>query len=112
MNLKKLKQNKYFRFASNRYVFILLVFAVWMLFIDANSYLTHRKLNKDIKDLKNNKEHYKAGAEKDKQTIKNLKDPKKLEKFAREEYQMKRKNEEIYIIEYENETSEDQDGNG
>jgi cell division protein FtsB len=104
MNFKKLKDNKYFRFISNRYILTILIFGIWMLFIDANSYLTHRKINQEIKTLKTNKAHYQKEIDQDKAAINNLKDPEKLEKFAREEYRMKRENEEIYIIEYQNET--------
>ena len=39
--------------------------------------------------------------EHDKKIIKNLEDPDSLEKFAREEYKMKRKDEDIYIIEFD-----------
>ncbi|MDX1759877.1 MAG: septum formation initiator family protein, partial [Arenibacter algicola] len=37
---------------------------------------------------------------KDKKIIEKLSDPEELEKFAREQYYLKKKNEEIYLIEY------------
>jgi len=39
--------------------------------------------------------------EKDKKILKKLSDSTELEKFAREQYYLKKKNEEIYLIEYE-----------
>ncbi|NNK75852.1 MAG: septum formation initiator family protein, partial [Maribacter sp.] len=39
--------------------------------------------------------------EKDKKIIKKLSDSSELVKFAREQYYLKKKNEEIYLIEYE-----------
>lgn len=80
---------------------ILLGFAVWMLFFDANSWLIHHELNTDIEELEDEKEYYKKEIAKDKKAIKALSTEEGLEKLAREKYYMKKANEEIYIIEYE-----------
>lgn len=82
-------------------ILILAGFAVWMLFFDANSWLIHNDLNNEIDDLNNEKEYYLKEIEKDNKEIKSLSTEEGLEKFAREEYYMKRDNEEIFIIEYE-----------
>lgn len=86
---------------KNIFILILAVFIVWMLFFDANSWLIHHELNTDIDALENEKDYYKKEIEKDNKIIKKLRTQEGLEKFAREEYYMKRENEEIYIIEYE-----------
>jgi len=86
---------------KNIFILILIVFIVWMLFFDANSYLIHHELNSDIKDLETEKEYYQKEILKDKKSLKKLSTEEGLEKFAREEYYMKRDNEEIFIIEYE-----------
>ena len=86
---------------KNIFILILSVFIVWMLFFDANSWLIHHELNSDIDDLQDEKEYYKKEIEKDKKALKKLSSEEGIEKFAREEYYMKRENEEIYIIEYE-----------
>lgn len=80
---------------------ILLAFIVWMLFFDENSYLTHRELDKEIKKLESETNYYKKEIKKDKKMIEDLNNPKTLEKFAREKYKMKRKKEEIYLIEFD-----------
>lgn len=72
-----------------------------MLFLDTNSWLIHKELDQEINELDNNKEYYIKEIIKDQKDIKTLKDSTELEKFAREEYFMKRDGEEIYIIEYE-----------
>jgi cell division protein FtsB len=72
-----------------------------MLFIDENSYLTHRELNKEIDKLENSIDYYQKEISKDQKVISNLKDPDSLEKFAREEYKMKKKNEEIFIMDFD-----------
>ncbi|MEM5566124.1 septum formation initiator family protein [Psychroserpens sp. AS72] len=77
------------------------VFAIWMLFIDSNSLLIHRELNQDITDLEDEKAYYKNEIEKDKKAIKELSTEDGIEKLAREKYYMKKENEDIYIIEYE-----------
>ena len=72
-----------------------------MLFFDANSYLIHRELNKEMDALEDEKNYYKNEIEKDKKAIKELSTEEGIEKLAREKYYMKKENEEIYIIEYE-----------
>ncbi|MCX2761822.1 FtsB family cell division protein [Aquimarina muelleri] len=85
----------------NKYLFIILLFVIWMLFLDTNSWLIHRELDQEIQELNDNKKYYIKEIVKDQKDIKILKDSNELEKFAREEYFMKRDDEEIYIIEYE-----------
>ncbi|MFS4456672.1 septum formation initiator family protein [Maribacter sp. 2304DJ31-5] len=101
MGLKKLKQKKWFKILTNMYVLVLSVFVVWMIFFDANSLLIHLELKKEIKKLEKTQDFLKKEIEKDKKIIKKLSDKEELEKFAREEYYLKKKNEEIYLIEYE-----------
>ena len=72
-----------------------------MLFLDSNSWFIHNELNNEINDLEAEKEYYKKEIEKDNKAIKKLSTEEGLEKFAREEYYMKREKEEIFIIEYE-----------
>lgn len=101
MTFKQLKQNKFVKFFTNRYVIILIVFCVWMMFFDENSYLIHREFNKEIDELETAIDFYKIKIEEDKLTIKSLKDSLQIEKFARETYLMKKENEDIYIIEFD-----------
>jgi len=72
-----------------------------MLFFDENSYLNHRKFNKEIEELKNSIEFYEKEIEQNKKMIDALKDPKKLEKFAREIYRMKKEKETLFIIDFD-----------
>lgn len=69
-----------------------------MLFFDANSWLIHRELNKEINALKTKKEFYKKEIQRDKKELQALKTEEGLERYAREAYKMKRENEDIYII--------------
>lgn len=101
MKLSEIRQNKWFRFISNKYVLILILFVVWMLFFDTNSFLIHNELNQDIKALENNKEFYKEEIKMDKTFIEKMKDSGEIEKFAREQYYLKKEKEDIFIIEHE-----------
>jgi cell division protein DivIC len=97
----KIKNNKWVRIFSNKYLIITVLFIIWMLFFDTNSYLIHHELNNNIKKLEKNKEEYLEEIMNDKLFIEKMKDSSEIEKFAREQYYLKRKNEEIYLIEHE-----------
>ena len=101
MSFSEFRQKKWVRFFSNKYVLILIVFIVWMFFFDANSYLTHYELDKEINALEDNSDFYKNEIENDKTFIKKMEDSDEMEKFAREKYYLKKENEDIYIIEKE-----------
>lgn len=95
------KFSKYLKPFKNLYVLALIVFGVWMLFFDTHSYLLHRELNEEIEELEDEKDYYKGEMAKDQKTIKELSTEEGVEKTARETYYMKKPNEEIFIIEYE-----------
>lgn len=101
MKLSQLKNKRWFRIVSNKYILIVVVFAVWMLFFDANSYLIHHELDTEIENLEENAEFYKTEIEKDREFMKKIEDDDELERFAREKYYFKKENEDIYIIEHE-----------
>ncbi|TQD35406.1 FtsB family cell division protein [Haloflavibacter putidus] len=101
MRFKELRQKHWFKIISNRYVLILLVFTVWMAFFDSNSLMVHNELDEELNKLENNKEYYQEEIRQDKAIIQGLDDSFELEKFARETYFMKRDNEEVFIIEFQ-----------
>lgn len=98
--LKKISENKYFKFFTNLYVITSLLFLFWMIFMDTNSMIFHKELNNEIRDLTEQRNKLKIEIEKDKKLIKDLNDIDNYEKFARENFYMKKDDEEIYIIEY------------
>ena len=101
MGLKELKEKKWFKIFTNMYILVLSVFVIWMIFFDTNSLLIHLELRKEIKKLEKQQEFLKKEISEDKKVLEKLSDPEELEKFAREHYYLKKKNEEIYLIEYE-----------
>ena len=59
-----LNKNKRFLKPFKNVVFVIsLVFAIWMLFFDSNSWFIHNELNNDIKALENEREYYKKEIE-------------------------------------------------
>lgn len=101
MKLSGIKNSNWFKFVANKYVLIIFLFVVWMLFFDTNSFLIHNELNTEIDGLENNKEFYQKEIEGDKTFIKKMKDSNEIEKYAREKYYLKKENEDIYIIVHE-----------
>jgi len=103
-----LENKKWFKVIINKYLLIFILFLIWMIFFDTNSFFIHDELNKDIKGLEENNEFYEKEIEKDKSFIEKMKDSNEMEKYAREKYYLKKENEEIFIIEHEDSLKKDQ----
>ncbi len=69
MTFKEFKKKPIVKFMSNRYVMIIVLFLVWMLFFDENSFLNHHELNKEIDKLEKSTEYYEKNIRKCKFTI-------------------------------------------
>lgn len=86
-------------FTKNFYFITSVVFLVWMLFFDSNDLVTQYKLNKKLNDLENEKAYFEekiAEVKQDREEL--LSNRELLEKFARENYLMKKKSEDLFII--------------
>jgi len=83
----------------NKYVLTALIFIVWLLLFDQNNLTERRKLSREYNQLLQEREYYLKKIEEDKKRINELKtDNENLEKFAREQYLMKKDNEDIFVI--------------
>ena len=88
-----------FKFAKNNYLIGSLFFLFWMIFIDSNNLVNQYRLSKQLGDLEDQKEYYQERKEiitAQRQEL--LSNPDLLEKFAREQYLMKRETEDLYVI--------------
>jgi len=101
MTFTKFRQKKTIKFITNRYVIILIGFSIWMLFFDGNSYLVHKEYNSEIDKINKANKFYEENTKEYNIVIKKLKDSSQLERFAREQYLMKKENEDIYLIEFD-----------
>ena len=101
-SMKNLKNNRWFKVSTNKFVVATMFFLVWMMFIDDNSWLMLHELNDEIEELETGIDYYSRELEINKKEINELEsDPSLFEKFAREKYWMVRPGEEIYLIEVE-----------
>jgi cell division protein DivIC len=86
-------------FLKNKYVLTLIIFTVWILLLDSNNLLSRYKEIKNLKKLKSDREYYLKRIEEDKRKLYELKTSNRnLEKFAREQYRMKKPDEDLFII--------------
>ncbi len=96
MNLSKI-----YGILKNKYLIITVLFFIWMVFWDENSWLVHQKIDQEIKKLDKSIAYYQKQVRKDSITILMLRDSLEIEKIAREKYFMKKENEDVFIIEYQ-----------
>lgn len=98
--MKKLRENPWFKLATNVYALIGIFFVIWMGFLDTNSMMIYLSLEKKLSELERQKTSLEQDIETDKKTLIQLSDSIAMERYARERYLMKRKNEDVYLIEY------------
>jgi cell division protein FtsB len=83
----------------NKYVIIIIAFAVWMMFFDNNSLKRQKQLNRQIAEINQMKSYYQEEIAKNEQAIYELEtNLETVEKYAREKYLFKRDSEDVYII--------------
>jgi cell division protein FtsB len=83
----------------NKYILTIVIFILWVLLLDSNNLISRHKELKNLKKLKAEREYYVKRIEEDKRKLNELKTSNRnLEKFAREEYRMKKPDEDLYII--------------
>ena len=96
----KRKKNKILVYFRNIYAIIGLIFFIWMVFLDTNSLVKFIGLKKKLDRLENEKTKLEIEILKDKELIKKLNDSIEIEKYGREKYFLKKKNEDVFIINY------------
>ena len=100
MNLKQIRESRWFKLGTNIYVLISAFFIIWMLFFDTNSFRILWSLESKIEDLERQKEELARQIQVDRRFIEKLSDSIELEKFGRENYYLKKADEDIFIIEF------------
>lgn len=100
MNLKQIRESRWFKFGTNIYVLVSAFFIIWMLFFDTNSFQISWSLESKIDELERQKEELIRQIQDDQIFIEKLSDSIELEKFGRENYYLKKADEDIFIIEF------------
>jgi len=94
-------KNRLLKLIKSTYGIIIVLFIIWMIFFDSNSFIIHNELNNDINELNDQKSYYEKEIAKDNIELQLIQSDSGLEKYAREKLYMKKDNEEIFIIEYD-----------
>ena len=84
---------------KNFYFLFFLCFVLWMTIIDSNGFINRYRLSDKLSELNSQKEFYVKEIEKvslDKERFES--DQELLEKYAREEYLMKKESEDIFYV--------------
>lgn len=100
MNLKEIRNSRWFKLGTNIYLMVSVFFIVWMLFFDTNSFRILWSLESKIDDLEQQKKELIRQIDEDRLMIQKLSDSIELEKFGREQYYLKKADEDIFIVEF------------
>ena len=86
-------------FLRNKYFLTLTIFIIWIVLLDTNNLVGRYRQISELHKLNKDKEYYIRKIDEDRRKLNELKtDDHNLEKFAREQYKMKKKNEDLYIV--------------
>lgn len=86
-------------FLRNKYFLTLTIFVIWIVLLDTNNLIERFNQLSEVRKLNKDKEYYINKIEEDRRKLDELKtNNHNLEKFAREQYMMKKKDEDLYIV--------------
>lgn len=89
----------YIKMLKNRYVIILAIFAVWMLFFDQDNLIRQYKLTQELNEARSRNEYLKKNIGADSALLRKIEtDTETKIKIAREEYMMKMDDEQVIVI--------------
>lgn len=84
---------------TNKYLIAFAAFVVWVMFFDDNNLMQHRQNLKELARLEEQVNFYKEKIKADKQKLHELQtNDANLEKFAREQFLMKKADEDVFVI--------------
>jgi len=87
----------------NKYLIVFTGFVVWILFFDDNNLVRHKQNLAELAQLEAQVDFYKHKIEADKRKLYELQtNDENLEKFAREQFLMRKADEDIFVIVEEN----------
>ncbi len=86
-------------FLRNKYLIVLLVVLVWLLFFDSHNLVQQWRMQRQLKELRQERDFYLEEIRRDSAAIEELQnDPDALERYAREVFLMKKEGEDVFII--------------
>ncbi|MBI3512107.1 MAG: septum formation initiator family protein [Bacteroidetes bacterium] len=88
-----------FKFFLNKYILTVLILAGWLLFFDKNDVFSQVDRHREVMKLQAESDYFRNEILRNKKEQHELQsDPALLEKFARENYFMKRDSEDVFVI--------------
>ena len=91
---------------KNKYLVTLIAFALLMLFFDRNDVFVQFDRTRQLHELTNSKKFYETEIAKTRKELNDLQNnPAALEKYARENFLMKKDNEDVFVVERTADTS-------
>lgn len=88
-----------FNTLKNKYIIASFLFVIWVAFFDQNNLVERMQNRKELRQLEEDKIYYQEKIKENAERLKELKtDNDNLEKFAREQYLMKKENEDVFVI--------------
>lgn len=95
----KLKDSLFWKIIKNKYVIACLVFLLIILFLDENNLLVTRSLRREVAELNHTMDTMRQGILSDSiQAERLLYNMDSIERYGREKYYMKRRNEDVFIV--------------
>lgn len=82
----------------NKYFVITASFALWICFFDQNNLFFHHELSEQQEELEIKRDHYQKEIALSKEFMAKLNDSVYIEKYARENFRMKKDNEDIFVV--------------
>jgi cell division protein FtsB len=99
VNIRFRYSDKIPSFLRNKYILTMTIFVIWIILLDTNNLIERYRQMSELRKLKSEREYYMKKIEEDRSKLNELKtDDDNLEKFAREQYKMKRKDEDLFIV--------------
>lgn len=96
---KKFKETLFWRVIRNKYFIVCFVFFLIILFLDENNLFVIRSLKRDVAELNYTIDTMRQGIRQDSLQAERLKyNLDSIERYGRENYFMKRENEDVFVV--------------
>ena len=91
--------SKLWPWLRNKYVLTISLFVIWILFFDQNNMVDRMKMSSEIRQLQKDREFYQEQIKTDSARLNELTTNKEnLEKYAREQFLMKKPDEDVFVV--------------
>jgi cell division protein DivIC len=94
-----MKNSRLYKILTNRYAMVGLAAFLWMMFADDYNFISQWKLRREISRLEEDMAYYQTELEKvNEERLIFKENREEIERFAREQYLMKKENEDLFLV--------------